>query len=265
MRFDRLSNCLVSLATVASAVVLLPVPGFAGAPVTAQRIDFNEQPAGSTVGNQYGSQGVLISVHRRSSGPDIITLFNTGRAGEPDTDLESPYVGGNLAPTGPGGNILIIPENNTDRNKDGLIDQPNDEGSRPAGDMHFDFTMPVTAFGFDLIDVEGPAEYNNSAGFFASFFRDGDLERRVGFGEFVDPKSRWYDPTVRFGNRTANRIEPITAADLNIPYFDRVVLSFGGSGGTDNIIFTPVPEPGMVALLGMAMPMLLARRRRLRH
>ena len=257
MRADRLSRSVVAAA---AFVVALPVVAFAGA-LPPQRIDFNGPPAGSTVSNQYGSQGVLISVQRRSSGPSVVTLFNTGRKGEPDTDLETPYVGGNLAPAGPGGNILIIPENADDRNRDGLIDQPNDEGSRPAGDLHFDFTMPVTAFGFDLIDVEGPAEYNNNAGFFASFFRDGNLERRVGFGEFVDPDSRWYDPSVRFGNRTANRIEPITAAQLNIPYFDTVVLSFGGSGGTDNIIFTPVPEPAALALLGLVAPLLLTRRR----
>ena len=256
MRSDHFPQALLGCAV----LVLSAAAARAGA--GHSRLDFNERPAGSTVSNQYGSQGVLISVHRRSSGPDVITLFNTARAGEPDTDLELPFLGGNLAPDGPGGNILIIPENADDRNHDGLIDQPNDEGSRPSGDMHFEFTAPVTSFGFDLIDVEGPAEYSGDAGFFASFYRDGNLERRIGFGEFVNPKSRWYDPTVRYGNRTANRIQPITAAQLNLPFFDEVVLSFGGSGGTDNIVFAVVPEPETMALLGIAAaPLLLPRRR----
>jgi hypothetical protein len=244
------------------ALCAIPVSARAGGTGDAVKLDFNNRPAGSTVSNQYSAQGVTISVQRRSSGPDVVTLFNTGRRGEPDTDLESPYTGGNLAPGGPGGNILIIPENNTDSNKDGLIDQPNDEGNRPAGDIHFDFTRPITSFGFDLIDVEGPAEFNNNAGFFASFYRAGNLEKRIGFGEFIDPKSPFYDPTVRYGNNTANRIQPITATRLAVPQFDRVVLSFGGSGGTDNIIFRPVPEPSALGLLAVALPTLLRRRAR---
>jgi hypothetical protein len=160
--------------------------------------------------------------------------------------------------------VLIIPENRTDRNDDDLIDQPNDEGSRPAGQFTFDFMTPIQAFGFDLVDVEGPAEYDRNSGYFASFYLDGELEARVGFGSFVDPDSPFYDPTVRYGDNSANRIDPITARELGLPYFDRVVLNFGGSGGTDNILFTPIPEPSSAALLGLALPAgaLMRRRRR---
>lgn len=232
------------------------------ASATGFRLDFNEQQPGTVINNQYQPQGVVISVQRTSAGPAVATLFDTGRRGEPDTDLEEPYTTGNLAPIGPGGNVLIIPENNTDRNGDGRIDTPNDEGSRPAGQFTFDLTRPVTSFGFDLLDVEGPAEYNQNSGFFASFYLNGNLEARVGYGSFVDPASPFYDPSVRFGNNSANRIQPITARSVGMPAFDRVVLNFGGSGATDNIIFVTVPEP-TAAALGLVLPgMALLRRRR---
>src|SRR5437764_535405 len=118
----------------------------AGAP-GATLIDFNGLPAGTTVNNQYQDKGVTITVQRTSAGPAVATLYNTNRRGEPDPDLQTPFVAGNLAGTGPGGNILIIPENNTDSNHDGLIDQPNDEGSRPAGQFTFASTKPVSSSG----------------------------------------------------------------------------------------------------------------------
>ena len=225
-------------------------------------LNFEDHPAGTIIDDEYAAQGVHISVQRSSSGPAVATLYDTARSGEPDPDLQNPFDVGNLAPLGPGGNVLIIPENRTDRDDDGLIDQPNDEGSRPAGQFTFDFDMPVEAFGFNLVDVEGPEEYDRNSGYFASFYLNGGLEARVGFGSFIDPDSPFYDPSVEYGNNSANVISPITARELGLPYFDRVVLNFGGSGGTDNILFTPIPEPSAVAVLGILPALALMRRRR---
>ena len=248
------------------AVAGLGVLGFAaaargGAP-GGTLIDFNGHPAGTIIDTEYMYAGVLISVQRTSPGPAVATLYDTNRTGEPDPDLQVPFDRGNIAPSGPGGNVLIIPENATDVNGDGLIDRPNDEGDRPAGQFTFTFTTPITQFGFDLVDVEGPAEYDDDSGFFASFFVAGKLEARVSFGSFVDPTSPYYDASVRYGDNSANRISPISARDVGMPLFDQVVLNFGGSGGTDNIFFTPVPEPATLALLGLAVPALLTRGRR---
>ena len=247
----------------AGLLSLLAVPAFAGTPGPGSRlIGFEDRQPGSIIDNDYSSaEGVVISVQRTSSGPAVATLYDTGRRGEPDPDLQTPFDLGNLAPTGTGGNVLIIPENNTDSNGDGLIDQPNDEGTRPAGQFTFDFLFPVSDFGFDLVDVEGPAEFNNNSGYFASFYLDGELEARVGFGSFIDPTSPFYDPTVRFGDNSANRITPITARLVGLPEFDRVVLNFGGSGATDNIRFTFVPEPTALGLAVLPALALLRRRR----
>ena len=244
-------GCVLGLAAAARA----------GAP--GGLINFDDYAPGTIIDNEYIGQGVTISVQRTSPGPAVATLYDTGRTGEPDPDLQDPFDLGNLAPSGPGGNILIIPENANDRNDDGRIDTPNDEGDRPAGQFTISFETPVTTFGFDLVDIDGPREYGEDAGYFASFYVNGNLEARVGFGSFVDPDSPFYDPTVRFGDNSANRIDPITAREMGMPYFDRVVLNFGGSGGTDNLIFTPVPEPSTALAMGLLLPGLsLLRRRR---
>lgn len=233
----------------------------AGAP-GGTRIDFNGHAPGTIIDSEYAYDGVLITVQRTSPGPAVATLYDVNRTGEPDPDLQVPYAMGNLAPSGTGGNVLIIPENNTDRNGDGRIDQPNDEGDRPAGQFTFDFLTPILQFGFDLVDVDGPREYNSNAGYFASFYLDGNLEARVGFGSFIDPASPFYDASVEYGDNSVNRIRPITAREVGMPQFDRVVLNFGGSGGTDNIFFSVVPEPGVLGLMCLAAPALLLRRRR---
>ncbi len=154
------------------------------------------------------------------------------------------------------GNLLIIAENDTDADGDGRIDIPDDERGRPAGSLFFDFTIPITSFGFDLIDVEGPQEFGS--GFVAFFFGGQELDR-IGFGDLSG-----LDPSVVFGDSTANRILPITAASLGIEPFQRVEINLGGSAAVDNIVATPVPEPATWLLLGAGLAALLRLRRRRR-
>ena len=46
---------------------------------------------------------------------------------------------------------------------------------------------------------------------------------------FVDQSSVFYDPTVEYGDRSANRISPIQAASFSSGGFDQVVIQFGGA------------------------------------
>lgn len=214
-------------------------------------IDFDNLVHGTIVDNEYiVSYGATISAINRGGGPDMAVAFNTTLSGTRDSDLEGPWSGGNLPVNTNLGNILIIQENNVGT-ADGIADLPDDEGSRPAGSIFFDFATAIDSFGFDLIDVEGPSEYGANSGYFATFFGGGLELANIGFGELVDPSSSFYDSTIIFGDNNINRIAAFTSTDLGIGLFDRVEINFGGSAGIDNIVYNtvPVPAPSTVVLL----------------
>lgn len=219
-----------------------------------------------------------------SSGPNLAIIFDStvpydpalplgvGNEGAADPDLVGPppqtglrqWDAGNLAPDTELGNLLILAEHpafgDPDADGDGIIDAfPDDEGSRPAGFITFNFETPVDSVGFDLVDIEGTEEILDNAGYVAAFYMGSTLVGQVGFGDFIDPLSPFYDSTVVYGNHSANRIQPITAAQLGGTEFDQVKFSLGGSGAITNILFTMpesggegvVPEPSSWALLAL--------------
>jgi hypothetical protein len=251
-------------------LVLLKVPC-----VQATVIDF-EGPGfqhGTKVTNQYSPFLTIWADNPNRDDPDYAIIFDTQSPfSTHDNDLKGPlWAGGNIAGLTDSeqelGNLLIIAENTVDMlpgSPDGRVDDPDDEASRPiAGSIWFDFATPVTSFGFDLVDVEGPVEYGADSGYFAAFYDDEtNLLGKIGFGEFVNPSSQYYDSTVAYGNNTANRIEPITAADLGVTSFNVVEISFGGSAGLDNVNSTPVPEPATMLLLGTGLVGLVGFRKK---
>lgn len=244
-----------------------------GAPFAAHAltIDFEGHVHGQIIDTQYvASHGVTISVDNDGGGPNVGVAFDTNATGTYDPDLEDPWSGGNLPGNTDLGNILIIQENAVGL-EDGVADKPDDEASKPAGSITFTFDDSIDYFGFDLIDVEGPSEFGNDSGYFATFFMGGAEVNRIGFGDLVDPGSIYYDSSVDFGNNHINRISPIIVGDNGISAFDEVVLNFGGSAGVDNLVFdytnppdpnSPVPEPTTMALLGMGVAGLALRGRK---
>jgi hypothetical protein len=243
------------------AILLVTVPK-----ARAAVLNFESQPNGKKLDNQYSSyqSGLTITADNfRIGGPDYAITFDTRLTGTHDEDLEDPWMVGNLAPFTVLGNVMVIAENSVDLNHDGLFDTPDDEGSRPAGAITIHFKQAQASFGMDLIDVDGPIEYGPTSGY-VSFRNSGKEVRRVGFGDFVTPTSAFYDPTIVWGNRSANRIKPITAASLGVRSFNEVLLNYGGSMAVDNIVFAPVgvPEPGTIGVLAVGCVALAARRRR---
>jgi hypothetical protein len=225
-------------------------------------IDFDSLQHGEIVNTQL--PGISIRADNVGGGLDLAIIFDSRERNTEDTDLEGPggvpdktWSGGNLPNTTVLGNMLIIAENDKDTDPaDGFIDKPDDEGSRPAGSIYFDFDIPITSFGFDLIDVEGPDEYSSTSGFFAAFFMNGSPLASVSFEEFNNSASSFFQDAV-YGNNTINQIQPITAADLSeffgnpgLIQFDRVEINFGGSAAVDNIRFNPVPEPATMLMVG---------------
>jgi hypothetical protein len=211
--------------------------------------DFNALKHGEIVSSQFSNLGLTISGVNPNRSHDLAIIFDSSRTGTDDPDLEGPpdntWAIGNLAPNQFLGNLLIIAENNLDIDEDELIDRPDDEGLRPGGLILFDFDTPITTFGFDLIDIEGASE-----GFQATFIMSNTGSASLGYDDFTNAASPYYDSTIMFGDNSANRISSISAEDLRLSQFDRVQMNLGGSGAIDNIHWTTVPEPGSIFLIG---------------
>ncbi len=215
-------------------------------------LDFDDLPQGDIASSQFlKTYGVSISVKNFGNGPGLAIIFDSLNPTGQDYDLAGPpWEGGNLASGNTVlGKILIIAENDDDLDNDGLIDLPDDEGNRPAGSIYFDFENPMCSVGFDLIDVEGPSEFGRNSGFVATFFMGGNELARVGFDQFINENSMFYDPTVEYGNNKANRITPISVDALSsftgksITAFDKVEFNLGGSSAIDNIDVSSCQTP----------------------
>ncbi|MCB9853438.1 MAG: PEP-CTERM sorting domain-containing protein [Phycisphaerales bacterium] len=224
-------------------------------------LDFDGFAHGQIMTNQLqASDGVTISADNPNRAFDIAAIFNTNFAGmTPDPDLVAPWDAGNLAPNTNLGNALILSQTST-LSAPGILAVPNDEGSRPAGKLILDFDSIITSVGFDLIDVESITSEDGMV----MFYLNGVLLDSIAFDEFVTP-GQFYDPTVVYGNNSANRISPISIGDLDPASrgaalgFDRVVFALGGSGAIDTIQY--VPEPATLSLVVLGGITMIRRRR----
>lgn len=134
---------------------------------SAKILDFNtnaqgeDLPAGTVITNQYADWGITISTennHRKH--PAKAILFNSSNPSGGDVDLGTP----NEAYNGPGkgeggetnktalGNLLIVAENATDANGDGLVDEPDDEAN--GGVITFTFQEATNINGLTLVDID---------------------------------------------------------------------------------------------------------------
>ncbi len=221
-------------------------------------LPFDNIGTGSFVGSQYFIQhGVTIAAtNNNPAHPDVATIFDTNKTGTPDKDLQTGWVGGNLVGVNLG-KILIVAENVKDSDNNGRIDAPDDE--RDGGNFFFSFSRPIQIIGLDVIDVEfaTPIDY-------LEFFTNGVSTGTIGLDQFTNPSSPFYDPTIAYGDHTANRISPFNVARLGLPAFNGLIIHMGECAGVDNINFTPAtaaPEPGM-GLVAIGLPLLLGMRRR---
>ncbi|MEL7483435.1 MAG: hypothetical protein AAFN41_03680 [Planctomycetota bacterium] len=225
-------------------------------PAFGQAFTFDSLAHGEIVTNQYEPM-MTISAENYRRPHNLLVGFNTNATGTADPDLEAPWLGGNLLHNGVStdlGTALIISETDVDADGDGIIDDPSDEGLRPAGRIDIEFARPVPMFGLDVVDIEGQVSEFSSL----VFFVNGSAVGVVDFEDFENPASQYYDPTIIFGNNSANRIKPILASDFNVEGFDGVKIYVGGSSAYDTFF---IPAPASAAVLGFA-GVAASRRRR---
>jgi len=219
----------------------------------ADVIDFNGLQNGEVVNTQF--PGVTISAENPNQPFDLAITFDSQATNTADPDLEGPtWSMGNLAPDTVLGNLLIVAENNGDGNNDGLIDSPDDE--QFGGTLNFVFDVPIIEFGMDIVDKEGVTAEDGML----EFYLMDALVATVALADFATIGSQFYDASVAFGDNSANRLQPVTAAALGVTGFDQVSVVLGGSGAVDNITFTvPAPGAAVALLVGLIGP---CRRRR---
>ena len=205
--------------------------------VQADTIDFSSLSHGDIVSEQYASNGVHISAINPNRPFDLAGIFDTRMTGTRDPDLEDTFDMGNIDGNTEIGNIIIIQENNK-----GL---PDDEGSRPAGQLIFEFDMLISSFGFDVVDLESSTAERSSI----DFFRDGSLVESLNFADFETGGSM--DQGMIFGNNSLNRMAMFDV----LGGFDLAIFNVGGSMGFDNISYdihvVPLPGAATMAMVGL--------------
>ncbi len=201
---------------------------------------------GSQLDNEYDTFGGGVTI---SAGRDFQDLwdhfvlgeedraitFDTSLTGTADDDLEALNLDvGNLGSLGQDafGNSLIVAENLVDADGDGIIDSPDDNGS--GGWAHFDFdSTSVTNFGFDVLDIDS----GESSDFFAFIYDDAGSYYRLTGDEMRDTFGST-EGTVVWGDYSANRIDPISAAQMSLTNISGVLFNLPNGGSFDNISFS---------------------------
>lgn len=227
-----------------------------GLPASAITIDFNAFEVGSQP-TDLGGGVTLSAINASDASLSFPVIYDFD--GNPELSFggqQAPFLGGgNVDPGADLGNGVAILGPDPAR----IL-----EGRRPAGQLVFDFSQPLSAFGFTVVDVEGPEEFPTEPGFFVAFASLGEEVLRVDFADFVTPGSAFFDESISFGNNSANRIGPIDAVLAGVASFDQVTIALGGSAVVDDVVAEPsvIPSPAAAGLGLVALGGLAARRRR---
>lgn len=208
--------------------------------------------------------GTTLSVSPPSGGYNKAVIFATQ---DPNVPGNSAVEDQDLIPNGTGnrgsanyGNIAIIQENTSFTITNDRIDNPYSEvdDHRDGGKFTFDLNpgtdVTVNAFRIDLIDVE-------SAGQIKIIAYDG-----TGSFTWTGSDLQGLDPSIVYGNASANRTSFLTAADAGLSGITKVDIISTTSFAIDNfkVKGTVVPEVSSSLLTILSAGIFCFRRKRSR-
>lgn len=207
--------------------------------VHAGVIDFDDLAAGIIVDSEY-SPVMTVTVDNRGGGPDVAVVFDTLHPSGGDLDLGGPFNSNNpeLSDDYTANKVLIIHETH---NCNALTcDDPDDEGSRPAGRFFFDFSTSITLESIDFFDVETDENGRRPENAIRLFDEAGS---ELMPGSFYTPDTG--------GDNMWDRLV------FNVAGVRRIELGMGGSGAIDNIAYSVIPIPSAIwlfasGLIGLA-------------
>ena len=204
-------------------------------------LDFEGYLAGTIMDSEYNALGISISAVNLSSGPDLAVVFDSNNPTGGDFDLAGPFGNTTLGSISPG-NLLILQEN--DDCDAHICATPDDEGSRPAGQLIINFSDSVLLESIDFFDVEDVEATPQHA------IELYDLQNNL-------ISNLFFVPDTGGDNMWAQVL-------FNTAGVSTIVINMGGSGAIDNITFTqqvvPVP-PALPLFLTALASMGFAKRR----
>jgi len=213
---------------------------FIGPVAQANVLTFDEATFthGTVVDSQY-APFVTISATNVGGGPNLAVAFDSTLNNTQDPDLEGTFNSNNaaLADNFDPGKFLIIQENDRGCGT-GTCSSPDDEGSRPAGIISFQFNQAIELLSLDFFDVE-TAEDGST------------LNNRIRLFDTANTEifaNTFYTPDTG-GNNMWDQV----LFGQGLTGIGRIDVYMGGSGAIDNLVYSVVPVPAAIWLFGTAL------------
>ncbi|GAB4194859.1 MAG: hypothetical protein Kow00105_09090 [Phycisphaeraceae bacterium] len=201
--------------------------------------------AGQFIEEEFADWGVHIRAHNYSRRHNAAIAFDSLNPTGGDYDLRTDDRRYGVNNDRERGMVLILAEDIRDRNRDGYVDDPDDEGRRPAGYFDFVFDQVMNSGSVVMLDIDNKCE----PGSVSFYLGDSVLDQSFDFIALGD-----------------NSIQTLDWSGFE---YDKMRINLGGSGAVAEVSANPVPEPVTAVLTAGALTALgmrtTGRRRRKRE
>jgi hypothetical protein len=170
---------------------------------------------------QYAWLGIHIEAENDGGGPDLAIVFDSAHPtgddydlGTPNEDFGGPGIGSGGEAGKPGendvplGKLLIIAEDATDNDRNGRVDDPDDEAD--GGMITFTFDTPLEVIRLEIVDME-----ESPFGYVIARNDQNQIIRNVGMQDL--------------GNNAVQRVE------VNAKNVSTLEVFFPGTGGLTDL------------------------------